>query len=137
MQTNLLKNLMPEANFNLPAYTTAIQKGAMLQWDSNTLLPMAAEDDDALFCGISDSVAAATVDSGKNMLVMPKCICLVTVASGTFRFGAGVKWASATTVAADNANGIGWIVNDDSSARISVKVLFDVFRLGKLFDVVA
>ena len=137
MQMVLLANLMPEANFNLPAYTTAIAIGEMMQWDTNTLIPMAAASDNTEFIGISGSVAAATVDSGKDMLIIPKCICQVTVSSATLRFSAGIKWASATTVAADNVDTIGWIIDDDSSARTSVRVLFDAIALGKLFDVVA
>lgn len=126
------------------ATTSAIDVGEMVQYSSGYIIPVAAVTDDATFVGISLGEALATVDSGKEIAVAMRCVCEATLTSATYVFGAGLKWASATSLVADaDANTIAWFYDSLLSGGTLTlgKVLFDVPKLGenanKQFDTVS
>ena len=121
--------------------TTAIPPFSMVMESSNYAVPMTGATDDATFIGIAMGEARTTVDSGHEIVVAGRCIVEIGLTSASYEYGAGLKWATATTLVADgSANTIGWFVDVMRSGTTCTKgwVLFDVLHLaivGKQFDI--
>jgi len=124
-------------------YTTAIVLGDMLYNLGNSydykVAPMSAAAHDATFVGIALGSAEATVNNGDPMPVMTRGLIRIGATSAQYLFGAGLKWASVSTLVADgDAETIAWCYDDDISTRTSIIALIDVSKLaGKQFDAVS
>ena len=123
--------------FTFKAYTAAIDLGEMLMWTTSGsyVTPATATTSDATFVGISGGQARLTVDSGNEITVYQRCICRCALTSAAYIFGAGLKWASASSLVADgNADTIGWFVDSARSGQTLTEglVLFDVAMLGAI-----
>lgn len=133
--------LRVDESVNFPCYvpSTGFEIGEFLIIDTShdyKVVPMTAATDDAVFCGISLSAAKAVTNDGDVVTIMTKGIIKVTLVSGTYHYGDGVKWASTSSLTADGgANTLGWICDYNINARTEGNVLIDIFKLAKLFAV--
>lgn len=121
--------------------TTAIPNYSMVMYSSGYVVPMTATSDDDAFVGIAMGEARTTVDSGHEITVAGRCIVEMGLTSATYVYGAGLKWATATTLVADgSATTIGWFVDVLRTGTTCTKgwVLFYILALsslGKQFDI--
>lgn len=122
------------------ALATVLAKGDLGSVESTKVVPLDAAGEDATFNGIVWMSAGADVT---EVIMLKRCIALVTVDSATYIEGAGLKYSSGDNGteyvfnADGNANTICWAAESKASAT-KLKVLFDVRLLatvGKLYDI--
>ena len=112
-----------------------IDKGDLLKLTSGEVEKTAAVTDDGTFCGVS-AMKSADADGPQNILFYLRCICEVPMESAAYTFGAGLKgnYTNGTLEADGSANTIAhaW---ETKATTTSLKVMFDVLNLAKLFAV--
>ena len=118
--------------------TVAMKQGDLINIESNVGLPFSVATDDATLAGIAFGENSTEL-AASEIVICTLCEVEADVTSATYALGAGLKYSAGSTtvdwsfVADGSANTIAWAYREEASAVTSLRILFDVRLLGKLF----
>jgi hypothetical protein len=114
-----------------------IEKGDLLKVTTGEVEKTANVTDDSTFGGVC-AMDSADANGPQNILFYLRAICEMPMESAAYNFGAGLKgnYTNGTLEADGGANTIAhaW---ETKATTTSLKVMFDVLNLAKLFTVSA
>ena len=133
----LLVDVEPESHLWIPTASAAvIEPGMIVKYSANEVTQIDAATDDATVIGVANGKSAS--GETHKIPIISKGIFSATVVSGTYQYGAGLKYddsADDGSLTADgNANTIAWAWEYGATVT-SLKIYFDFTLLsGKLWD---
>ena len=120
-----------------PASAAVIVPGDLVTRESDAVSLLDSADDDQYLFGVSLGRSASGITTDIDV-----CYGWVKaeaeMVSGTYRFGDNVMYHNTTddgTLTAASGEDIGYIIDDDSTARTTADVIIDAFNLSKWFDI--
>ncbi|MFV2014404.1 MAG: hypothetical protein ACC656_03170 [Candidatus Heimdallarchaeota archaeon] len=116
------------------ASATVIDANTLVSYESGLAVVLNAQTEDATFIGVSEGQTKA--GETDDISVIQQCVAEVTVVSAAYTIGQSLQYNDANALTDGTANTIGWSREDTGGSSVTtLKVLFDVVQLSKLFGI--